>query len=247
MDNRLRRELAPRDNSYPAGSGEQESLNYDEYACPYCGETIKRSSFFCDCCGRDLSRAEPEFGPPPFTSAHHEGVAERVAHKTEDRSHFTSYVSTFATVSILAGVIWVGVVPFVKSMEKPAAMELGWLVAAVAVPMLVFALVIVAFAMPSGPRPRASSSNVPPFGTVVALVSLAVAAYAFHAPFSMAVYLISAGAFGALVSLALGNRVFAITTIVISAVGYLAVHELQSTASGSQSMVDQLQHLNLHD
>lgn len=222
-------------------------MNYDEYPCPYCGEIIKRSSFFCDCCGRDLSRSGPEFGQPPFDDPDRQAFAERVARKTENRSKFNEYVWTFATIVILAGVIWVGVVPFVKAIRQPAASEMAWLVAAVAVPLLVFALVIVAFAMPAHSRPRRLDSAVPPFGTLLALASLCLVIYAFHAPFSMAMYLIGAGALGAIVSLALGNKVFAITTVVISVVGFMAVGQLQATASGSQSIIEQLQHLSLED
>jgi len=245
MHQRLKKELATRKKGGPLNGDEPSTLNYDEFPCPFCREPIKRSSAFCDLCGRDLAGLEPEFAPSPFERLRHEAIAERVAHKTEDHSHFTSYITTFSTILILAGVIWVGIVPFVKAIKQPAAIELGWLVAAVAVPMLMFALIVVAFSMPAQAKPRTDNSSMPPLATVIAIASLAVVIYAFHAPFSMAVYLVSAGAFGGLVSLALGNRVFAITAILISVVGFLAVHELQATASGSLNMIDQLQQLNL--
>src|SRR5215813_1858633 len=142
MHHQLKKELSARKNSAPVSDDESDTLNYDEFPCPFCRETIKRSSSFCDCCGRDLSRLEPEFAASPFEGVEHEAIAERVAHKTEDHSHFASYVSTFATVVILAGVIWVGVMPFVREIKQPGPGELGWLVAAVAVPMLMFALIV---------------------------------------------------------------------------------------------------------
>jgi hypothetical protein len=227
--------------------GEDKVMDYDEYPCPFCQAVIKRSSFFCDSCGRDLSRSEPEFGEPPFGKEIDRSLAWRVAIKTSDRSRFMSYVSTFATIAILAGVVWVGVVPFVKEIKQPGTVEVAWLVAAVAVPMLVFAMVILAFAMPSRVKPGTGSSAVPPLNTLLAVSSLALAIYALNAPFWLAAHLLSAACLAALVSLVIGNRVFAITTVVVAVVGFMAIHELQDTAAGSQSIVEQLQHLNLED
>src|SRR4029434_4187079 len=104
MHQQLKKELATRKNSTPVAGDEPDSPHYDEFPCPFCRETIKRSSAFCDCCGHDLSDLEPEFAASPFERMRHEAIAERVAHKTEDHSHFTSYVTTFATILILAGV-----------------------------------------------------------------------------------------------------------------------------------------------